>query len=131
VRRLYSTFAGGLPGLGLLLIRLAVGVTACAHGIEQLRAGALTPFFVIALLHLVLGALILIGLWTPVAGILLALTAIVDAFMHPSMRGYWAFAGTVAAAVALIGPGRWSVDVRLYGWKSLKIPDRKRSDPRA
>lgn len=131
MRRLYSTFAQGLPGLGLLLIRLAVGSAACAHGIVLLRAGSFPPFLLVALFHMGLGALIIMGLWTPVAGSLLALTAVADAYTYPALRWYWALAGTVAAATALVGPGRWSVDARLFGWKRLEIRCRTRPRPPA
>src|SRR5579864_5708015 len=33
LQRLYSTFPGGRPGVGLLLLRVAVGVSAAATGI--------------------------------------------------------------------------------------------------
>ena len=41
LRRLYSTFAGGWPGIGLLLMRLVVGsvvlVRAAPHAVEPTR----------------------------------------------------------------------------------------------
>ena len=131
MRRLYSTFAQGLPGLGLLLIRLAIGVTACAHGTGLFTAGAPPHFLLVALLHVGLGALLIIGLWTPVAGTLLALIAFADAYTFAAARWYWTSAGTIAAAVALIGPGRWSVDARLFGWKRIEIGNWKRPEPPA
>jgi hypothetical protein len=33
--------------------------------------------------------------------------------------------GTLGAAVALVGPGAWSVDARLFGWKRINIGNRK------
>ena len=129
MRRLYSTFAHGLAGLGLLLIRLETGVTACAHGIGLMRACASPHPFLIGLPHMGLGVLVIIGLWTPVVGVLLALTAVVDACTYPALRWYWASTGTVATAVAMIGPGRWSVDARLFGWKRIEISYRRRSEP--
>jgi hypothetical protein len=31
----------------------------------------------------------------------------------------------VGVALALVGPGKWSVDARLFGWKRINIPNRK------
>jgi len=32
---------------------------------------------------------------------------------------------TIGAALALVGPGAWSLDWRLFGWKQIDIRDRK------
>ncbi len=75
-----------------------------------------------------LGILLLAGLWTPVTGSLVALEALwrVFALGHPSS---WILLATVGAAIALIGPGAWSVDAWLFGWKRLEIQGRKSQSP--
>jgi uncharacterized membrane protein YphA (DoxX/SURF4 family) len=129
VRRLYSTFAQGPPGIGLLLIRLLVGIVDAVYGVSQFRAGLGLGAVLVDALHVGLGLLLVLGLWTPVAGTLLALVAFADAYACPDIRWLCIGIGTMAVAIALIGPGGWSVDARLFGWKRLEIPERKR--PRA
>jgi serine/threonine protein kinase len=36
-------------------------------------------------------------------------------------------AGTIAGARAMLGPGRWSVDARLFGWKRIEAQPRRSS----
>jgi hypothetical protein len=75
-----------------------------------------------------LGMLLLAGLWTPVVGALVVADALwnVVAFGH---AWRWIMIATLGAALALLGPGAWSVDARLFGLKRVEIPDRKRQDP--
>ena len=71
--------------------------------------------------------LLLAGLWTPVAGALVAAEALWNVFSsgHPWR---WIMLATLGAALALIGPGAWSIDARLFGWRRLEIRDRKSQD---
>jgi putative oxidoreductase len=66
-------------------------------------------------------ALLLIGLWTPVAGVLIAVAELCQAFFSadPSLHIVLAALG---AGLAMIGPGAWSVDARLFGRKRITIP---------
>jgi putative oxidoreductase len=129
VRRLYSTFARGPPGVGLLLIRLVAGITAIVHRLGLPNSGPELESVLVVGLHIGLGVLLVVGLWTPVAGTLLALLAFADAYLHPESRWYCIVVGTMGAALALIGPGMWSIDARLFGWKRLEIRDRKAPKP--
>jgi uncharacterized membrane protein YphA (DoxX/SURF4 family) len=129
VRRLYSTFAQGPPGIGLLLIRLAVGITAIVHGISGFTTGPPVGGALLHALWIGLGLLLVIGLWTPVAGTLLALIAFWNAFAQSGYRWGFVVVATLGVALALVGPGMWSVDARLFGWKRLEIRTRKQHEP--
>lgn len=76
-----------------------------------------------------LGLLLVIGLWTPVGGTLLALTALWNAFARPEYRWGGMVVATLGAALALVGPGMWLVDARLFGWKRVEIRERKPPEP--
>jgi putative oxidoreductase len=69
--------------------------------------------------------LLLAGLWTPVAGVLMAIAEVFLAFSHPSVDPWrHILLGTLGTALAMLGPGAWSVDARLYGRKRIRIPQR-------
>ena len=106
----------------MLLLRLATGGTLIGHAVAVLLSGvALAPaaFHVLLILF---GALLLAGLWTPIAAVFVTLSAIAEMILRSSLRPELLAMAIMAAAIALLGPGAWSVDARLYGWKQIRIP---------
>jgi len=122
LRRLFSTFARGWPGVGILLLRLVVGIALVWVAAEKLNGGP--PLQVIAVCAVAIGlALLLVaGLWTPVAGTLVAALELCTIPCELGSLSTHIFMATMAAAVALVGPGFWSLDSRLYGWKRIDPP---------
>jgi len=78
-----------------------------------------------AILLLAAGTLLIIGLWTPIAGASVALIEVWKILMLHGDKALWLMLGTAGAALAMLGPGLWSIDARLYGWKRFEPTARK------
>jgi putative oxidoreductase len=107
-------------------MRLVAGAVLVVRGIAAL-SGALeigpAPLIVV---QIGLGLLLLAGLWTPIAGTVVAMLALGRLFLHVGEPWIQVLLATNGVALALLGPGAWSIDARLFGWKRVDIPDRQR-----
>jgi putative oxidoreductase len=74
------------------------------------------------------GVLLLAGLWTPVAGSLAAFLKVWIAFSqflsHSGDPWIPIAQAVLSAALAMIGPGAWSIDARLFGRKHINFLER-------
>lgn len=127
MQRLFSTFANGWPGVGLLLLRLLTSVVVLHFGIASLLEGASLQIVILQLISILTSALILIGFWTPLAGMLATIVNLWIALMRYSSHSGDAWMplieGILGAALAMIGPGASSLDARLFGRKHIDLPE--------
>jgi len=136
LHRLFSAFPAGFPGIGLLLLRVVVGATLVGHGVlclvssERVTLLVLVSFAVLSLS----GVCLLIGFLTPILSLLACLENLGIAFswfplqLLSPFESKLALAPVIAisAAIALLGPGAFSLDARLFGWKEIVIPPASR-----
>ena len=118
LQRLFSNFANGWPGWGLLAQRVLIAAILIYSVVTHLAKGdksAVLP----ELIGAGLSIFILVGLWTPVAGALVSLTEIWDLLCRTGDSWIPSIVATLSAALAMIGPGAWSVDARLFGRKHI------------
>jgi uncharacterized membrane protein YphA (DoxX/SURF4 family) len=108
-------------------MRLSAGMAMVVQGVSELLAGPPLGAVLFQAFSIGLGILLLAGLWTPVSGTLVAAAALWNAF-SPGHPWCWIMLAILGAALALIGPGAWSIDARLFGWRRLEIRDRKGQD---
>jgi putative oxidoreductase len=128
LQRLYSTFPNSWPGFGLLLLRFGVGIALIYFGISRLSGALGAPITAGQdLIEAAGGVFLLAGLWTPVMGTLIALDELWIAFSlyssQPDSRWIHIFLAVLTAGVAMLGPGAWSIDARLFGRKRFKMED--------
>jgi len=135
--RLFSTFPAGSPGVGLLLLRATAGIILIAHGTSAVANGTLanSTTWIVALFTIASGASVLFGFLTPVGSILAALLSAgialswlpQDVLYAVETRPAAALVTVMAAALASLGPGAYSIDSRLFGRREIVIPHSSRS----
>ncbi len=119
LQRLFSTFANGWPGFGLLIQRLVLGIVLLYRGITLLPGVPAVRPIVPELTGSVLGFFILAGLWTPAVGALVAVVQVWIAFTGAGDESVSIILAVLGGTLAMIGPGAWSIDARLFGRKHI------------
>jgi putative oxidoreductase len=105
-------------------MRLVAGIAIGVHGVTTLRGELPIAQAILQVLAVGAGLLLFAGLWTPIAGTLVAIIALWNTFSQPGDPWLYVVLATLGVGLALLGPGAWSLDARLFGWKRIDIRDR-------
>jgi uncharacterized membrane protein YphA (DoxX/SURF4 family) len=132
LQKLFSIFPDGWPGIGLLLLRFAIGISATTEGAHTLMefSGATFATWAMGLVAICAGAALLIGFLTPVASALatighlaMGLSLLAGSMRVPTDKAYGEiYLVVMSLAVMLLGPGAFSVDARFFGRREIVIP---------
>jgi len=118
VQRLFSTFADGWPGAGLLLQRLLIGTILLRGTFQQVGTG---PHWASFAVQLIASLLLIVGLGTPYIGLLVATTQLWAVFSGSADPWTAIVLCGLGASLAMIGPGAWSMDAWFFGRKHVEI----------
>ena len=124
MQRLFSTFASGWPGAGLLIQRIVTGAVLI-HPVLA-HKGQLSPLAstVPEIISAAAGVLLLLGLWTPVAGVIVVMAELGMVFTSAGDPWLHITLAMLGGTLAMIGPGAWSIDARLFGRRQIELPGR-------
>ena len=114
-------FPNGWPGRGLLLLRLVVGSFLIHDGFVGLMGAPQRESIALQVIAAIAAILLLIGLWTPIAGTLVTLTELCIALRGTEQLRSVTLLATIAIAIAILGPGAQSIDAVLFGRKRLDV----------
>jgi hypothetical protein len=125
VQRLFSMFPRGRPGFALLLLRISVAATL----LLSLAGGPMpssSPLLFVGALFVSIA--LLIGIFTPVVSSIVCVYRIVELLI--GLRFDWLVVSLVLDSIplALLGPGAYSLDARLYGLRVMVVPPRRDTD---
>ena len=123
VQRLFSMFPNGWPGAALLLLRVVAGFLLIYDGVVSLRTGPDLQTTILQSVAIGAGTLLILGLWTPIAGTLVILVEVCSGFLGTTQVRINILLGALGAALAVLGPGIRSIDALRYGRKRFDIRD--------
>ena len=123
MQRLFSMFPTGTTGAALLVLRVSVAVTVTVCGTAHWAPATSfwTPFAIA-----ILAISLFLGLFTPYCA---AIVCIIEAYLFvlSSSRDQFHLIMSVvdSGILAVLGPGAYSIDARLFGRKLLTVPLRR------
>jgi hypothetical protein len=123
LQRLFSIFPSGWPGRGLLLQRVVTATVLFCSGFRHLRESSHFALIFPYAFGAGAGIPLLLGLWTPVSGTLIAVVEVWIAYSGAG-AGIHIMLATSGATLAMIGPGAWSIDAHLFGRKHFEMSER-------
>lgn len=123
MQRLFSTFANGFPGIGLLLQRLVLAA-ALLGTVAHLHPTSQVDLIGPQIIDASAGILLLVGLWTPAVGTVVAARELWILLSGDSNPWQSLVLATLGATLAMIGPGAWSIDALLFGRKQISRSSR-------
>ena len=121
MQRLFSTFANGFPGQGLLIQRALIAAVLAYNTVTNLLRMPQFAELLADTIALLVALLLLVGFCTPIAAAAVAVVELWFVFSRTADPWTPCILAVLSGTLAMIGPGAWSVDAALFGRKHIDI----------
>ena len=119
-------FPQGGPGLALLLLRISVATIFLVSSITAANQSGMSSMYLLSAGISLIALSLSIGFLTPYLSAIAVASAVANLLVGFHSGNLIAlFHICAAAALALLGPGAYSVDARLFGRRVTVLPPRK------
>jgi len=119
-------FPQGGPGIGLLLLRLAVAAIFALNFTHRFHFSSKTLYWLVVSLIALVSLSLLLGFLTLAGSIVACVAAIANLLLvNQPVVGIYLLGILTSAALAFLGPGAYSVDARLFGLRVTVVRPRK------
>jgi uncharacterized membrane protein YphA (DoxX/SURF4 family) len=103
-----------------MLQRSAIAAVLVYGAVTHAHATSNFESIVPQIIEEVAAILLLVGLWTPAAGTIVAVRELLIVFLGSGDRSMPLLLAALGATLAMIGPGAWSIDARLFGRRRIR-----------
>ena len=118
MQRLFSTFPNSWPGAGLLILRFAAGISLL--GVDYTTSGlGDVATVLLRCVALAVAVVLLLGFGTPYAAVGEAAIQVGIMTLDRRYDSSAVIATALGVALAMLGPGAWSLDARVFGRKRI------------
>jgi putative oxidoreductase len=117
VQRLFSTFPNSWPGAGLFILRLAAGFSLL--GVDMTSGLGDVTTVLLRCVAIAAAVLLLLGFGTPFAAVGEAVIQVGIMTLDGRYNSSAVISTALGAALAMLGPGAWSLDARVFGRKRI------------